>query len=471
MKMSKRFLVLALAVVMLVSMVACGGGSTNPVKSETTKNDNPAPVTQKEDKPAADNSTVEGWAKTIKEKSTGKTINVVFASHPSTEALKKMTPKFEELTGIKVNWKLVEETQLKNDQLLDFTSNAGNYDVYMVDRFWLDEYKAKNILMQLNDTMKNTVKTPAWFDSEDIMAAYRDGLTKIGDSYYGIPLAGETRFVGYRTDLFKKYDKQPPKTMDELLELAKFFNGKEQGLYGIAMRGQKGLHFASGWMTVMYSFCDGFIDQKTGKSMMNDPKLLKSLEFYVNLLKNAPPDVSTYTHEEAMGAFTSGKTAMWLDATALVPVITNPSSSKIADKVAFVPTPEGPYGKAAALAGWGASIPNSAKNKDEAWAFLMYMTSKAMAKEYYNDGGSQTRKSIYEDAELNKKDPTLAVQLKALDVANELVKRGLAWVPPSEKLGQILDIVGGYGNQALIGTITPQKACETAHKELLDLLK
>lgn len=469
MKMAKRILALALAVMLAVSIAACGGNAATG-KSEPTKNDNSASDTQKADKPAADSSTVEGWAGIIKEKSAGKTINVVFASHPSSEALKKMTPKFEELTGIKVNWKLVEETQLKNDQLLDFTSNAGNYDVYMVDRFWLDEYKAKNVLMPLNDIIKDNEKTPVWFDHEDIMAAYRDGLAKIGDTYYGIPLAGETRFVGYRTDLFEKYGKEPPRTMDELLELAQFFNGKEPGLYGIAMRGQKGIHFASGWMTVMYSFCDGFIDQKTGKSLMDDPKTLQSLEFYVNLLKNAPPDVSTYTHEEAMGAFASGKTAMWLDATALVPVITNPSSSKITDKVVFVPTPEGPYGKAAALAGWGAAIPNSAKNKDEAWAFLMYMTSKTMAKEYYNNGGSQTRKSIYEDAELNKKDPTLSVQLKALDVANELVKRGLSWIPPHEKLGQILDIVGGYGNQALIGEITPNQACEKSQKDLEDLL-
>ncbi len=468
MKMARRILAVALAVLLVLGTAACGGGKT-PDNAGTAPNQGTAPAAEA-GKPA-DISTVEGWAASIKAKSQGKTINVVFASHPSSEALKKLTPKFEELTGIKVNWKLVEETQLKNDQLLDFSSNAGNYDVYMVDRFWLDEYKAKNVLMPLDDVLKDSAKTPGWFDHNDIMAAYKDGLTKIGDAYYGIPLVGETRFVGYRTDLFEKYGKQPPKTMDELLDLAKFFNGKEPGLYGIAMRAQKGIHCASGWMTVMYSFCDGFIDQKTGKSIMDDPKTLQSLEFYVNLLKNAPPDVSTYTHEEAMGAFTSGKTAMWLDATALVPVITNPSSSKIADKVAFVPTPEGPYGKAAALAGWGASIPNSAKNKDEAWAFLMYMTSKATAKDYYNAGGSQTRKSIYEDTELVAKDPSLPAQLKALDVANELVKRGLSWIPPHEKLGQILDIVGGYGNQAVIGEITPQKACENSHKDLKDLLE
>lgn len=415
-------------------------------------------------------SDIQEWSSAMKETYEGETLSVSFSAHPSSEAIQSMSKEFEELTGVKVNWKLVEETQLKNDQMLDFTSKAGNYDVFMVDRFWLDEYYAKGVLIGLNDKINDESITPAWYDYTDIMPAYADGLTKIDDTYYAIPIVGETRFVGYRTDLFEKYGKQPPKTMDEMLELARFFNGREPDLYGIAMRAQKGIHCASGWMTVMYNFSDGFIDQKTGKSIMDDPKLLDSLNYFVSLLENAPPDVSTYTHEEAMGAFISGRTAMWLDATALVPVIQNPDSSKIYDKVNFVPTPEGPYGKSAALSGWGIGIPSTSKKADLAWQFIMYMTSKEKSLEYYDLGGSQVRKSIYEDDELNMNDPSLIIQIQALDVANELVKRGLSWIPPHEKLGQILDITGVYANMAIIGDISTEEAINKAHKELEDLL-
>ena len=197
----------------------------------------------------------------------------------------------------------------------------------------------------------------------------------------------------------------PPKTMAEFLALAKFFNGKEKGLYGVSMRAQRGIHFASGWMSLMYNFGGGFLDQSTiGKKKVvvtaNSPKTVESLKFYVDLLKCAPPDVGTYTHEEALGAFMAGKTAMWLDATALANQITNPESSTVADKVAFVSTPTGPAGDGAALAGWNLGISKKSKNKDQAWDFIAFMASKEKSVEYVKNGGVATRSSCFENKDL-----------------------------------------------------------------------
>lgn len=466
MKTAKKMLAFLLAASMVISLTACAGNQNSSAGASSAGGASSAASGSV----SADLSTVDGWAAAVKAGSNGKSINLLMSTHTSTTAIKKMIPEFTKLTGITVNLKEESEDQLKNDELLDFSSKAGNYDVYMVDRFWLDEYKAKGVMTALDDDLNDASKTPSWFDFNDFVSAYKDGLGKVGDSYYGVPLSGETRLVGYRTDLFQKYNKQPPKTMDDLLSLAKFFNGKESGLYGIAMRAQKGIMFASGWMSVMYNFCDGFVDQATNKSLMTNADTVKSLEFYTDLLKNAPPDVSTYTHEEAVGAFASGKTAMWLDATSLISMITDQSSSKVYDKVAFVPTPTGPKGDAAALAGWTLGIPATAKSPNEAWNFIMYITSKSMAKEFYSNGGAVNRTSIYQDPELSSKDKTFAAQLSALDAANGLVKRNLSWIPPTDKSDQILDIVGGYGSQVLTGNMTAQQACEQSDKEVKDLL-
>jgi multiple sugar transport system substrate-binding protein/sorbitol/mannitol transport system substrate-binding protein len=171
-----------------------------------------------------------------------------------------MEREFTELTGIKVVWDVVEETNLKNKQLLD-SQGAGSYDVMMVDAFWMSEYASKNVLEPIEPYAGNSGKTPPWFDYDDIMPAYRNGIAGANGVNYGIPTAGETRFIAYRTDLFAKYGKEPPKTMDEYLDLARFFNGKD-GVYGVAMRAQRGIHFASGWMSLMYNFGGGFMDQK-----------------------------------------------------------------------------------------------------------------------------------------------------------------------------------------------------------------
>ena len=414
------------------------------------------------------------WGEAVKGEFDGTTITVAMASHPSTEAFQEMVDEFTELTGINVTWDIVEETNLKSKQLLD-AQGAGSYDVFMVDAFWMSEYASKGVLEPIENYVNDETKTPEWFDYDDIMTAYRDGIGGAGGVNYGIPTAGETRFIAYRTDLFEKYGKEPPKTMDEFLELAQFFNGKEDGLYGVSMRAQSGIHFASGWMSLMYNFGGGFIDQSTIGTdneviTCNTDETKESLRFFLDLLACAPPDVSTYTHEEALSAFTSGKTAMWLDATALANQITDPNSSVVADCVGFVPTPTGPAGDGAALAGWNLGIPTSSSNKDAAWAFICFMASKEKAPDYVANGGVPTRASVFDNAELQANNPSYEAQKAALEAAAGLVDKGLSWIPQHDSINQMLEVAGRYGCSALTGEITFDEAIDGMQKDLEDIV-
>ncbi|NMD37344.1 MAG: sugar ABC transporter substrate-binding protein [Christensenellaceae bacterium] len=422
----------------------------------------------------AEASDIAQWGEQVKANSGGKTIVVAMASHPSTDAFRTMVGEFTELTGIEVIWDIVEETNLKNKQLLD-VQGSGSYDVMMVDAFWMSEYASKNVLLPIKDFAERE-DTPEWFVYEDIMPAYRNGIAGAEGVNYGIPTAGETRFIAYRTDLFEKYGKEPPKNMAEFLELAQFFNGKEDGLYGVSMRAQRGIHFASGWMSLMYNFGGGFLDQSTIGSdnvvvTCNTPETKESLQFFVDLLKCAPPDVGTYTHEEALGAFVSGKTAMWLDATALANQITNKETSTVADKVAFVPTPTGPAGDGAALAGWNLAISSKSKNPDEAWAFICFMASKEKSVDYIKAGGVGTRASVFQNDELASLNPSYEAQKAALEVANGLVEKGLSWIPQHDQINQILEIAGAYGSDALAGNISVEDACNKMQLDVEDLIK
>jgi multiple sugar transport system substrate-binding protein/sorbitol/mannitol transport system substrate-binding protein len=422
----------------------------------------------------ADISTLANWGTAAKNVFDGDQITVAMAAHPSTDAFQTMEQEFTNLTGIKIVWDVVEETNLKNKQLLD-VQGAGSYDVMMVDAFWMSEYASKNVLEPIEPYANNSGKTPPWFDCNDIMPAYRNGIAGANGVNYGIPTAGETRFIAYRTDLFEKYGKEPPKTMDEYLELARFFNGKD-GVYGVSMRAQRGIHFASGWMSLMYNFGGGFMDQAAlanGQNIITatTPETIASLQFYVDLLKNAPPDVGTYTHEEALGAYLSGKTAMWLDATALANQITNPATSTVADKTAFVPTPTGPGGDGAALAGWNLCISRKSSRKDAAWAFISFMSSKEKSADYVKAGGVATRDSAFANAALAAQNPSYPAQRAALVSANGLVEKGLSWIPQSDQINQILDIAGAYGSAALAGNISVSDACAAIQKDCEELVK
>lgn len=418
---------------------------------------------------AADQS-MDAWAQAVKAKYNGTEINVAFSTHPSTDAFKKMTDDFTAKTGIKVNWDVMEGAALKDKQLLEFTGHTGHYDVLMMDGFWLSEYVPKGVVATMDDLLANKDLTPDWFDYNDILPAFRNGLGKYQDKVYGIPTAGESRFLAYRKDLFEKYNQKAPTTLDEMLKVSQFFNGKEPGMYGMAFRAQKGIYFASGWLTLVYNFGDGFVDQKNWTSRMTSPDVKDSLNYFIELLKTAPPDVLTYTHEEATTAFVSGKTAMWYDATALVPWLEDPARSKIVGKIGYAKPPKGPAGDGGVLAGWNMALSADTKNKEAAWAFIVYMTSKVNASTYVANGGVPSRTSTLQDPAYQKKDPSAAAQLEAFAASDALVQRGLNWIPQTPVLGKLLDRIGYYGALPMAEGMSVDEALKQADQETVDIL-
>jgi len=411
---------------------------------------------------------VTSWVNMIKEKYDGTTITCAFCPHPTTDAMQAMVDEFTELTGIKVRWDIIEEGYLRQKLLLEHEAKTGVYDVLLIDAFNLAEYAPSGVAVDLKPFLENKELTPEWFDYQDILPAYREGIGMYQEIIYGIPVAGETRYVGYRKDLFEKYGQRPPETMDDMLNLAKFFKGKEESLYGMAMRAQKGIHFGSGWLTVMYSLGGQLLDQKTWEVLVNNPKTVTSLEYFVDLLKQGPPDIGVYTHEEALSAFTSGRTAMWFDATALTPWVIDPTKSMISDRVGFIPPPAGPAGAYGALAGWNVGISSDSpeKEKEAAWAFIVWMTGKYKAKDYVRLGGTPVRESIYQDEELVKENWTFPVQLASLERAYNLVKEGISWIPPHPKFMKVLEVVGSYGSDVLVGSMSAREAMDKAQVEV-----
>lgn len=408
------------------------------------------------------------WAERVNAQFSGQTITCAFAPHPTTTAFQVMVKEFTALTGINVRWDIREENQLRQKLLADHAAKTGLYDVLLIDAFNMAEYAPTGLAVDLEPLLKNPELTPDWFNYKDILSAYRNGIGKYQGVIYGIPVAGETRYVGYRKDLFQKYGKQPPETMADLLALATFFQGKEPGLYGIGMRGQRGIHFASGWMTTMYQNGGQFLDQQTWQVLVNQPQTVASLEYYVDLLRQGPPDIGAYTHQEPVEAFMAGKTALWFDSTAWTSTILDRSRSAIVDQVGFVPPPSGQAGAYGALAGWNVGISSDIPDnrKAAAWAFIVWMTSQRNAEEYVKLGGTPVRKSVYTNPALIAEDWTFPIQLKALERAANLVKAGITWIPPHVNTMQVLEVVGNAGADVLDGKMNAQEALDRAQKEV-----
>ena len=133
------------------------------------------------------------------------------------------------------------------------------------------------------------------------------------------------------------------------------------------------------------------------------PEFRNAIEAYANLAEFAQPGVTSDNFPECLTLFSSGKAAMWYDATVAGGLVSDPKASEVADQVgfAYAPTAVTPNGSHW-LWCWSLGIEAASKNKEGAFEFLKWSTSKdyinLVGKELsYNRVPPGTRRSTYED--------------------------------------------------------------------------
>jgi len=143
----------------------------------------------------------------------------------------------------------------------------------------------------------------------------------------------------------------------------------------------------------------------------------------------------------------------------------------VVGKVGYFNVPDGPAGGSGAIAGWSLAVPSDARNKDAAYAFIMYMSSRGMAKTYNLDGGVPCRTSVFEDAEITAATPRNVFILDAINDAGRLVDRGVKYNYDSPYVLTFMKIIGDQINRAMIGEITAQEAAVQAQAGIEETLK
>jgi ABC-type glycerol-3-phosphate transport system substrate-binding protein len=417
-------------------------------------------------------STGDPWFDALRAKYSGVTLNMSVAKHVAADALREEAKVFTEKTGIQFKWDVAPETSggLRNKQLMAISMGADQYDIMMVDTFWITEYVEKMALADLDALRKNDAITIKNFEYEDFNPGFRSSGVRNGTAY-ALPLAGATRVVAYRTDVFEQQGWKEPADVFELLAIAKKLKQDVPKVDGMTMRAQSGMQFASGWLQWIYQFSDGFVNQKTGEVIIDTEPVIKSLEYFIDLLKTGPDGIESFAYEEAASAFATGQAALWYDGTPIVmSVLENKDASSVIGKIGYMAPPPGPEGAYAPLAGWLIGIANQSKNKEAAWAFLSWVSGKDKGYEFYKASGQINRDSVFNDSRVTKgyEDYFSAYQ-EALNQAANLSKKNLDWIPPTPN--EVLVIAGEFGNRALLGELTPKQACEEAAKQIRAFLK
>jgi sorbitol/mannitol transport system substrate-binding protein len=166
------------------------------------------------------------------------TINVLMVNNSQMVDLQKLTAdNFTAKTGIRVNFTVLPENDVRDKISQEFSSQAGQYDVATVSNFEIPIYARSKWIAPLSDHIaKDTA-----FDQDDILKPMTESLSKDG-VVYGEPFYGESSFLMYRKDVLDSKGITMPAnpTWDQVADIAAKVDGAQPNMKGICLRGQPG---------------------------------------------------------------------------------------------------------------------------------------------------------------------------------------------------------------------------------------
>lgn len=308
----------------------------------------------------------------------GDSINVLMVNNPQMTELQKLTAAhFTKKTGIKVNFTVLPENDVRDKTSQDFANQAGQYDVATLSNYEIPIYARNGWLRDLDGYVKDD---PA-FDQKDILAPMRESLTGDDGKLYGQPFYGESSFLMYRKDVFEKAGlKMPAKpTWKQVAELAADVEKSESApasMKGICLRGLPGWgELVAPLSTVVNTFGGTWFDQNW-KARLNSPEFEKATRFYVDLVReHGQSGAAQSGYAECLNNLTQGKTAMWYDATAATGSLES-ATSPVKGKIGYVSAPVARTKSSGWLYTWAWGLQNSSRNPDKAWKFISWASSK-----------------------------------------------------------------------------------------------
>jgi sorbitol/mannitol transport system substrate-binding protein len=335
-----------------------------------------------------------------------KTVRVLMVNNPQMVDLQKLAGTFTKQTGIKVDFKVLPENDVRDTIAQDVANQAGQYDVITISNFEVPFYAKNGWLTSVSDYAAKD----AAFDLNDVLKPMRQSLTAADGKLYGIPFYGESSMLMYRKDIFAKKGLTMPEhpTWNQVATLAAKLDGAEQGMKGICLRGLPGWGEVMAPLTTVVNTFGGTWFTKDWQAQLNSPEFNQATNFYVDLVrKHGEVGAPQSGFTECLNNMSQGKVAMWYDATSAAGALENPAQSKVAGKIGYAYAPVNKTKSSGWLYTWAWGIEKASKNPDNAWKFVSWASSK----EYQKLVGSKlgwakapdgTRQSLYDNPEYQK---------------------------------------------------------------------
>lgn len=396
---------------------------------------------------AAENNTPKEVADFLREAGkpfAGTTIRYTSEATPPTVVLDQLKSEFTELTGINVEIEIVPLEQVLAKATQDVQGQLGTYDIYYLDQAWTATFAQDTIDPRELYKDKPDLAMPG-FDFDDFSPELVNGICMYEGKMIGLPFDIPIFTLMYRKDILEKHGLEVPGTYDDFTKSVEMITAaeKENGIYGTGLQAKSG-HYSleCDWSQAVWGH-GGSIFGADKKFSGNDEAAVEGLNWYMNLLDNAPANsvASTWDGQWQMGA--SGQVALVQSWAEFFPGW-NADDSKVKGLWEMAKPLQGPATlRGTDAAGFG-EIPNwghqggssialsrYSKNADAAWLFLQWACSKDIMTRCTLAGGfAPMRNSSYTDPRiLERKGLEGAGTTRHLDTVKWTIDNAMASEP------------------------------------------
>jgi sorbitol/mannitol transport system substrate-binding protein len=340
----------------------------------------------------------------------GGSINVAIVDTPNTQDLAHLTPSlFTAKSHIKVNYTILDEGTLREVTTRDVPAGGHQFDVVMIGPYEAPQFGNDGHIVDLT----RMAASDSAYDLDDIVPSVRDSLSSDG-KLYASPFLTGAGFLMYRKDVLKHAGIEMPAhpRWSQVADIARRIDTPRRA--GICMRGKPGWGELGAPFTTMLNTFGGTWwsakpDGSVGRAMVDRPEFRKTLEFYVDLARDAGQShVARASYNQCLKQYRSGRAAMWYDWTVAGGTL-EADDSAVKGKNGYAPSPVEKTRTSGWLWSWAMAIPTSSSKAGLAWKYIAWATGP----QYLREAGTRisggwaaippgSRRSIYRLAEYQR---------------------------------------------------------------------
>lgn len=362
---------------------------------------------------------------------------------------------FQERTGVKINIDVVPMGAMYQQIALDQQSGANRYDLFQNWYCTIGAIAANGLAIDITDLIE---RDKAEVQPDDFIQNVYNPYSLYQGRRYALPYDADNHALYYNTELLDRLGAEPPKTWDQLNELAKRATAElsGEGIHGHSLMGMPvPLLNVSTFANRVANFGASFLDVD-GKPSLNTPEMMAVAENYAAMAPHASPTPPEIGYAEGLALFLGGRVVMkegWMD---LALNAAQDTDSVIQGKWGVVPLPtltgDPATSRASLNAGFGVSLSAKSTKQEMAWEFLKWISGVEMTVAMASTNGTGIdpfRISAVENDTYKKAAPDTHHIVKAA------LTNAMPW-PTSPEAPQLLEILSRDLAIMLAGQKSPE---------------